>query len=264
MAGDERAQLAAEAYDRGLGPVMFAAPARRLAHRLAELQPWRLLETAAGSGIATRAVLAAGVRPALYHVTDLNPAMLALARAQSTDGDGLTFDRVDALALPFADGHVDTVICQFGWMFFPDKDKALREARRVLAPGGRLLFSVWDALDRNPHAKVLTEAIQTLFPMDPPRFFETPHSWHSVDTIRAALQRAGFGEVRISVCQDRSAVSDYDGFARGFVERPDFAAELDARMADPVVVRDKVAKALAEGLKGETMLRYLLIEADAG
>ena len=48
------------------------------------------------------------------------------------------------MALPFADASFDVVVCQFSIMFFPEKEKSYREAYRVLAPGGRYVFSVWD------------------------------------------------------------------------------------------------------------------------
>ena len=41
-------------------------------------------------------------------------------------------------------GSFDAVACQFGVMFFPDKVQGYKEARRVLRPGGRFLFNVWD------------------------------------------------------------------------------------------------------------------------
>ena len=55
----------------------------------------------------------------------------------------MTFQTADATALPFADGEFDAVLCQFGVMFFPDKDKAYREVYRVLATGGHYVFTVW-------------------------------------------------------------------------------------------------------------------------
>ena len=64
-----------------------------------------------------------------------------------------TSDLFVAVAAPSAFGErsFDVVVCQFGAMFFPDRAQAYREARRVLRPGGRLLFNVWDRISENEY-----------------------------------------------------------------------------------------------------------------
>jgi ubiquinone/menaquinone biosynthesis C-methylase UbiE len=116
-----------------------------MAQRAAVSAPSRVLELAAGTGIVTRQLR--DQLPVGTHLTatDLNPPMLALARAKFQPGEQVDFRQVDATILPFPDGTFDAVVCQFGVMFFPDKDKSYREVHRVLALGGRYLFNVWDA-----------------------------------------------------------------------------------------------------------------------
>jgi len=70
--------------------------------------------------------------------------MLEVARTKFQPGEQVDFRPADATALPFPDGTFDAVVCQFGVMFFPNKDRCYQEVHRVLAPGGRYLFSVWD------------------------------------------------------------------------------------------------------------------------
>ena len=95
----------------------------------------------------------------------------------------MTWQQADALALPFEDQSFDVVACQFGAMFFPDKVQGYREARRVLKPGGRFFFNVWDRIEDNEFADVVTQALAAVFPDDPPRFMaRTPHGYHDVDT----------------------------------------------------------------------------------
>ena len=90
--------------------------------------------------------------PADAHLTatDLNPPMLEVAREKFRKGEQVEFQPADAMALPFADGGFDAVVCQFGVMFYPDKDKSYREVHRVLVAGGHYLFSVWDLHSYNP------------------------------------------------------------------------------------------------------------------
>src|SRR5205823_3383713 len=117
-------------YDRYLGPWKFAPYAAELAERMKALAPARLLELAAGTGLATRA-LAAALPSAAIVSTDLNQPMLDYAATQ-TSAPHVRFRQCDAGALPFGDGDFDAVVCQFGVMFFPDKRRAFSEARRVL------------------------------------------------------------------------------------------------------------------------------------
>ena len=118
-----------------------------------------MLETAAGTGVLTRAL--ASRLPALARIvaTDLNQPMLDHAAARQPGDTRITWQQADALALPFADASFDAVACQFGVMFFPDKVQGYREARRVLKPGGRFLFNVWDQISENEFADVVTEAL---------------------------------------------------------------------------------------------------------
>jgi SAM-dependent methyltransferase len=101
--------------------------------------------------------------------------------------------QADAMQLPFEDGSFDAVVCQFGAMFFPDKSKAFSEARRVLRAGGVLLFNVWDRIEENEFADVITTALESVFPDDPPRFLaRTPHGYHDIATIQQDLRGGGF------------------------------------------------------------------------
>src|ERR1700743_491916 len=133
-----------EHYDSGLGPLVFVDYADDIARRAAALEPARVLETAAGTGIVSRR-LRDRLPGASYLIsTDLPPGMLEIAQRKFEVEERVVFRQADATALPFDDASFDVVVCQFGVMFYPDKDKSYREVHRVLAPGGHYLFSVWD------------------------------------------------------------------------------------------------------------------------
>jgi SAM-dependent methyltransferase len=145
-----------ETYDRYLAPLFFAPYAADLARRARTLRPRRALEIAAGTGIVTRA-LAAALREADIIATDPNRAMLSFAASRGA-AHRVRWSAADALALPVADGTFHLAVCQFGVMFFPDRVRAFREARRVLAPGGEALLSVWDDVQHNEVARAVAEA----------------------------------------------------------------------------------------------------------
>ena len=184
-----------ENYDRYMVPLIFESYARDIARRAAALSPKAVLETAAGSGVVTRALAPKLSPDASYVVTDLNQPMLDYAATRQDRDSRITWRKADAQALPFEDAAFDLVCCQFGVMFFPDRPSAYREARRVLKPGGCFLFNAWDRIEENVFADDVTNALAEFFPNDPPRFMaRTPHGYHDTALIRSDLAKAGFSE----------------------------------------------------------------------
>ena len=178
-------------YDRLLVPLIFEPYAIDLATRCASARPHDVLELAAGTGAVTRH-LASTLTEASITATDLNQAMLDHAAAVGT-ARPVTWRQADAMDLPFDHTTFDVVVCQFGVMFFPDRATAFAEARRVLRPGGTLLFNVWDRLADNAFAETVTDALAVLFPRDPPRFLaRVPHGYHDAATIARDLAAGGF------------------------------------------------------------------------
>src|SRR5712671_372816 len=131
--------------------------------------------------------------------------MLDHAAAKQPPDSRIIWQQADALALPFEDRTFDVVACQFGVMFFPDKVQGYKEARRVLKPGGRFFFNVWDQISENEFADVVTATLATIFPQDPPRFMaRTPHGYHDVAKLREELTMAGFASLSIETLGDIS------------------------------------------------------------
>src|SRR5262249_5923151 len=124
--------------------------------------------------------------------TDLNEPMIAYAKQKRIAGSGLEWQQADATKLPFEDNSFDAVICQFGLMFFPDKIAGLREAFRVLKPGGRYLFSVWDSFEHNVIGRITHETVASFFPSNPPQFYLVPFSLHDTTLICTWLASVGF------------------------------------------------------------------------
>lgn len=215
-------------YDRYLGPLLFESYAADMAERVAQLAPRVILETAAGTGILTRAV-AARLPDARITVTDLNLGMLEIAMAHVGNGR-LKYDAVDATSLPYRDGDFDVVMCQFGIMFFPDRVAGYREARRVLAPGGVFLFNAWCSLDDNPAPKAVHEAVGARFPDDPPQFMaRTPYGHGSADEIERDLTAAGFDEFSIERVELPCRAPSPDYPAKGFVMGSPLRVEIEER-----------------------------------
>ena len=221
-----------ELYERLLVPLIFEDYARDLAERVARVEPQDVLETAAGTGVVTRALASRLPTNVRYVATDLNQPMLDHAAAKQSDKNRVTWQQADALALPFEDQKFDVVVCQFGAMFFPDKVAAYREARRVLKPRGHLFFNVWDRISANEFADVVIEALAAFFPQDPPRFLaRTPHGYHDVEKIREELTAAGFADVIIETVDHRSRAASPRDPAIAYCQGTPLRNEIEARDA---------------------------------
>jgi len=231
-------------YDRYLGPFLFEPYAADLVGRLQPQDGMRVLEIACGTGVLTRRLRRTLPASASVTATDLNEAMVSYARAAVTDA-GISWAVADAQALPFEAGSFDAVLCQFGLMFLPDKAQGFREARRVLAPGGRLLANVWRAPAENRYAATAIELLRSLFAEDPPAFLETPFGYHDADRIRADASAGGWDRVELDEVRLQGQSPSALDFATGFVRGSPLSHELLARGADLEQVAVALAGALA-------------------
>jgi len=211
-------------YDRYMGPLLFAPYAEHVAGTVAPLRPNRILETAAGTGIVTRAVGDA-LPSAKIVATDINPAVVDFA-AQHAESENVTFQAADAQQLPFDDESFDLVLCLFGVMFFPDKVRANAEARRVLRPGGRYVLVTFDRLELNPVPKAAGEAVATLFPEDPRYMERGPFSYTDAALVEQDLRSAGFQDIELETVALSSLVSARDA-AHGIVLGSPFRGEIE-------------------------------------
>jgi ubiquinone/menaquinone biosynthesis C-methylase UbiE len=230
-------------YDQYLGPMIFAPYADDLAARLANLERGRVLETAAGTGLVTRALVSTLPQDVSIVATDLNQPMLDYASSRLSS-PRVTWQQADAQLLPFADGMFDVVVCQFGAMFFPDKARAFGEAFRVLRAGGRFLLSVWDRIEANEFAAVVVKAVATLFPQDPPMFLaRTPHGQHDTAPLEAQLRTAGFRTTAVETLTLQSKSPSALSVAVGYCQGTPMQNEIEAHGTGAVAAATEVAAA---------------------
>ena len=235
-------------YETHLVPLIFEPYAGDLAHRLASRSLTRILEIAAGTGVVTRKLASVLPESVSILATDLNQPMLDLASAMGTERP-VEWRQADAMQLPFPDEMFDAVVCQFGVMFFPEKLKAFSEVHRVLRSGAVFIFNVWGRIEENEFADVVTTALESLFPKDPPRFLaRTPHGYFDRPTIEQDLADAGFtASPQISMVAARSRAESFRVPALAYCQGTPLRSEIEARDASRLgEATDLAAEAIAQ------------------
>lgn len=239
-------------YERYMVPLIFEPYACDLAARVARRQPSRVLEIAAGTGVVTRQLAQTLAPGATIIATDLNQAMLDHAASIGT-ARHVHWQAADAQKLPFGDGEFDTVVCQFGAMFFPEKSRAFAEARRVLRSGGRFLFSVWDHIEHNAFAQAVTDALASEFAHDPPLFMaRTPHGYHDKSIIARDLANGGWSHnAQFDTLTYRSRAASAREVAIAFCQGTPLRNEIETRAAERLQeVTERAAQAIAQRFGG--------------
>ena len=237
-------------YDRYMVPLIFAPYAKEAAKRIGKLQPHRILETAAGTGVLTRALHQA-LPEAKIVATDLNQPMLDEA-ARRIDAPNVHFQQADALSLPFEDSSFDLVVCQFGVMFFPDKVRGNAEAHRVLRDGGAYVLIIWDSVERNLATKVAGNAVAELFPDDPAAFYERlPFRYHDKSLIEQDLRSAGFTGVEIETVELRSRAVSARNAAVALTQGTPMRSEIEKRGPEALSAATEAAEAALSEFEGE-------------
>jgi ubiquinone/menaquinone biosynthesis C-methylase UbiE len=251
-------------YDRYLGPLLFEPYAIETARRARTFAPSDILETAAGTGIVTNA-LVRELPDARIVATDLNSSMLEIA-ADHIRSDHVQFHVVDAQDLPFASESFDLVVCQFGIMFYPDKVKANAEVHRVLRTGGHYIALIWDAIENNPASKIAMDALACLFRENPPTFLSrTPHGYSDAALIEHEMLAGGFRTLEIETVKARSLAVSAREAAIGLCEGTPLRNELELRKeygleASAEAVRDALARIEENGTL-DSWLSALVITA---
>ena len=198
----------------------------------------RVLDVACGTGVVTRELPYRVGKTGRVVGLDINPGMLATARAIAPN---LPVEWMDgnAISMPLPDASFDVVVAQQGLQFLPDKPAGLAEMRRVLVPGGRLVLSVWRSTQHNPAFRALEEALARR--IGPAKAALPPYSLGDAQLIRSMLTTAGFKDLRIQAIVKLSRWHSAEHFVRSMVAgAPTMLGELAGQ--GPAALDDLVAE----------------------
>ena len=209
---------AAELYERYHVPAIVGPWAVDLVSLASLRQGDRVLDVACGTGVVARLAAQHTGESGKVVGLDLNAGMLAVARSlPPVPGAPIEWREGSALAMPFPDDSFDLVLCQQGLQFFPDRLAALREMHRVLAPGGRLVLSVFRPLERNPFQVAIVEALTRHMGPQAAAPLRAAFSLGSAEELRALIAGAGFRDVAIRPVSKTHRVGPADDFVRGWL-----------------------------------------------
>jgi ubiquinone/menaquinone biosynthesis C-methylase UbiE len=235
MTKRERWQVAgnaAEMYQSELVPAVFGPWGPRVVE-LAALRPGlRVLDVACGTGLVARLAAEAVGVDGRVAALDLNPGMLAVASELPTvEGAAIEWVEGNAQALPFAEASFDVVCCQLGLQFFPDREGALREMKRVLVPGGRALVMVWREIDRAPGFAVLAAALGRTIGADAEELMRAPFALGDASELARLLEASGLCDCTIRAETGNVRFASAEKFIRGYIGGSPLAAFVAAAPA---------------------------------
>ncbi len=220
----EHGDTVPENYEKYFVPVIGAPLADRLL-RAAAIRPGeRVLDVACGTGVVTRRVLGSIGPGGTLAGLDVNPGMIAVARAASPDEAAIAWYETSMEATPLPDDSFDVVLCQMGLQFMTDRQKALGEIRRVLCPGGRVLLNL-----PGPTPALFAEFRDALARHIGPRcagFVDVVFSLHDGDVLRRLLTDAGFEQIDIDTARVCLPLPDAEDFMWQYVHSTPMAAML--------------------------------------
>lgn len=189
-----------EAYEHYLVPRFFAPGAQVLIELSGLTQSERVLDVACGTGSVARAAAARVGTQGMVSGLDINEGMLEMARkVSSVIYPAIEWRSGNAMDLPYPDVSFDVVFCQQALQFIPDRQAALREMGRVLAPGGRLAYSFLRSLQYNPAYGFFVEALERQGWIDAARLMGSPFPAMSIEALREMTTSAGFQDVRVLI-----------------------------------------------------------------
>jgi ubiquinone/menaquinone biosynthesis C-methylase UbiE len=234
------------AYDTHIVDIFLRDYSRRLVD-VAAIKPGdRVLDVGCGTGVLTRLVANKIGSAGQVVGFDLNAGMLARARASGETATAIEWRLGNATEMPFADATFDCVICQHGLQFIPNKAAAVSEMHRVLADRGRIVISVWRAIEHCPWQAAIADAVERNIGSEQAAQIRSAFSFGDADQLQQIIVAAGFRGVEIRIERETIRHASMAEYVPGYISATPVAAAVagldkEAQAKFTTDVRDALA-----------------------
>jgi SAM-dependent methyltransferase len=185
---------AGRGYESLFVPALFEAWTKHLIDGAGIQEGFHVLDVACGTGVLARAALARTGERGRVVGADPAPGMLAAAKEIEP---GIDWVLCGAEALDVDDETFDSVISQFGMMFFQDRQKSADEMFRAMRPGGSLAIAVWRSVEHNPAYADIIAVLEEQVGTAAADALRLPYSLGDAGKVTAVLEGSAFSDITV-------------------------------------------------------------------
>ena len=185
---------AGRGYEALFIPAVFSHWTRHLVEGASVAEGSHTLDIACGSGVLARHVLSKSGNSGRVVGIDPAPGMIAAARELEPN---IEWVLGSAEELEFDDSSFDSIVSQFGMMFFTDREAAASEMFRVMKPGGRLAVAVWNSVGNNGAYADIIAVLDEEVSIAAGDALRLPYSLGDPEEVSGIFYRAGFTDISV-------------------------------------------------------------------
>lgn len=232
-------ESAASWYQELLVPALFEKWTDQVLHESRLKATNRLLDVACGTGVLARAAADQLGTEGLVEGLDMNPGMLEVAKKIDPN---IEWHQGVAEDLPWEDHTFDVVVCQFGLMFFEDRQMALQEMFRVLKSKGRLVVTVFNSLDYIPGYERITKVFAAVEGEEVAEILRFPFSFSDTEELKSLCSTSGITSAKVITRKEETYFPDVRAMVLADVNGwfPLAGITLDEKQIDEVVSRAEI------------------------